>query len=414
MPLAPRTLPNTYFFTNLLNKFITSKFMFKNLLGQFLGDLDRGSIKFVFDDGYNFSFNGKHAGPDAIIHIHSIKFIRRLITRGYLGLAEGYIAKDWSTSSLSSVFEFGTANENVLVSKLSGKIIENIADKIKYLKRKNTISGSKKNIADHYDLGNEFFASWLDPTLTYSSGIYDDFETTSLEHAQINKFRRIANTLNLKKGQKVLEIGCGWGGFLEFAASEIGVNITALTISEAQYRFVKNRIDSNNISQNATVILEDYRHHKGSYDKIVSIEMLEAVGEQYWQEYFSLIANNLVKGGEALLQVITIPDDIFAAYRKNVDFIQKYIFPGGMLIPPSRISQHSSLAGLKGQEFYYFNLSYSKTLDTWRETFMSSWDQIKKLGFDENFKRMWEYYLAYTSAGFKSGLTGVGHFHFIK
>ena len=149
-------------------------------MGQFLGDLDRGSIKFVFDDGYSFSFNGKQVGPDAIINIHSIKFIRRLITRGYLGLAEGYIAKDWSTPSLSNVFEFGTANENVLVAKLSGKIIENIADKIKYLRRKNTISGSKKNIADHYDLGNEFFASWLDPTLTYSSGIYDDVKATSL------------------------------------------------------------------------------------------------------------------------------------------------------------------------------------------------------------------------------------------
>ena len=384
------------------------------LLRGLLSTIESGKISFIFENGHKIEFNGDVAGPEAIINVHSLNCLQRLATAGYLGLAEGYMAKEWTTPSLPTLFEFGTANEEILDKYLTGGKFSIWLNKISNLLRKNTRTGSKRNIADHYDLGNTFFAKWLDPSLTYSSALFESGVDQSLAVAQNNKYRLILDTLGIQEHHHVLEIGCGWGGFSEFAARETGAQINAVTVSTKQRDYALQRIKTAGLSKQVKILLQDYRDIEGKFDKIVSIEMLEAVGEEYWPIYFQTLSAHLAENGMAVIQVIIIPDEKFEDYRNTVDFIQKYIFPGGMLICPGKIKENCLATGLQLTNQYMLGKSYAQTLDLWRVAFLKNWHEIAPLGFDDRFKRMWDYYLVYTSAGFKSGSINVGQFCLTK
>jgi cyclopropane-fatty-acyl-phospholipid synthase len=388
--------------------------MIKILLRRLLVNIKSGKITFVFDNGYKMVFSGEAVGPEGVINVHSIKGLQRLGTAGYLGLAEGFLAREWTTPSLPNLFAFGTENQASLDKSLTGGRLVSWVNEFSRLFRKNTRVGSRKNIADHYDLGNSFFAKWLDPSLTYSSALFEDNEYQSLEVAQKSKYCRILNKLDIKANQTVLEIGCGWGGFAEICARNTGAKISAVTISKEQHDFASRRFEKVGLGQKVEVLLQDYRDIKGKFDRIVSIEMLEAVGEEYWSTFFQKLSDNLTEGGMAMIQVITLPDEQFEDYRSTTDFIQKYIFPGGMLICPAKIKEHSLAANLRLKNEFMMGKSYAQTLDLWRDNFLRNWQKISTLGFDERFKRMWEYYLVYTSAGFKAGAIDVGQFCFSK
>ena len=258
-------------------------------------------------------------------------------------------------------------------------------------------------------MGNDFYKLWLDSSMTYSSGFYED-PGSSLEEAQLKKYRRIIKTLGIKSNHRVLEIGCGWGGFAELVAKETGAKVTGITISGEQFDYACNRIQKAGLNNNAKIQLSDYREVSGTYDRIVSIEMLEAVGEAYWPDFFNTIAKNLAPCGKAIIQVIFVPDKRFANYRKKTDFIQRHIFPGGMLISPKMMEKQAQKVGLGVSECFSFGSSYGTTLDRWHDRFIDNWRQIEALGFDGRFKRLWEYYLNYTAAGFQAGTINVGQF----
>lgn len=392
-----------------LNKAATER-IFRKLTG----DLDSGSIAFKFDDGYRIDCGSGKPGPQAVMNIHSLHAVRRLVTGGYVGLAEGYMAGDWTTPSLPAVFDFGTANRASLDRTLSGSLTARLALAFSHGQRRNSRSGSRRNIAEHYDIGNDFFEIWLDPSMTYSSALYLGETGETLFDAQRNKYRRIVKELNIQPDETVLEIGCGWGGFAEFTARETGAHVTAITLSQEQHDYAERRIADAGLSKRVDVVLVDYRDVTGHFDHVVSIEMLEAVGQQYWPAYFKALANRLRAGGSAMIQVIVVPDDRFERYRNSVDFIQRYIFPGGMLLSPGKITEHGQAAGLTVEDVHMFGQSYSRTLDEWRSVFEKRWADIEPLGFDDRFKRMWEYYLAYTSAGFRAGTIDLGQFRLIK
>ena len=386
----------------------------ETLLRHLLGEFERGKLSFVFDNGREVIFNSAGEGPVALIEVHSLKGLRRLVSGGYMGLAEGYMAGEWSSPSLPELFAFGTANQSLLDKRLSGGILIGLINKTSHIFRRNTREGSRRNISNHYDLGNAFFSEWLDPSLTYSSAIFNNTGQQTLKNAQENKCLRIINELGIKENDHILEIGCGWGGFAEYTARKTGAHITAITISKEQYEYSLRRIENSGLNNRVDILLQDYRDIEGEFDKIVSIEMLEAVGEAYWPEYFQTLSNHLTKDGKAMIQAITIRDDQYFDYRRTVDFIQKYIFPGGMLICPTKINELSLAADLEVTNDYMMGESYAKTLDLWRESFLENWKKIADLGFDERFKRMWNYYLVYTSAGFKAGEIDVGQFCLTK
>ena len=388
-------------------------FLADKILKRLTRFISKGSITFYYKDSAPIICNSGYAGPNAIIEIKSYRFLKRTLAGGYLGIAESYINGEWSSPSRSTVFEFGAANLEEFDRSITANSVVKFMNFMIGLTNINTKRGSKRNIANHYDLGNDFFSEWLDESMTYSSGIHLNVNMT-LEQAQVIKYQRIIEKLNIKSSDKVLEIGCGWGGFAEYAGKKTGAKITGITISKEQLIYSSKRIKKSGLSDIVEIKLQDYRDVTGTFDKIVSIEMLEAVGESYWPKYFQTLSTLLGSKGNAMVQVITIPDDYFNFYKSGTDFIQKYIFPGGMLICPNSISILSKLAGLNLTEAYYFGQSYAKTLEEWQERFQKAWHKLEKLDFDERFKRIWEYYLDYTSAGFKSGCTDVGQFHFTK
>jgi cyclopropane-fatty-acyl-phospholipid synthase len=293
-----------------------------------------------------------------------------------------------------------------LTRLVQGNPLVSIVNFIGHLLNGNSKQGSQRNIHAHYDLGNAFYARWLDPSMTYSSA---RFETPgqSLSAAQHNKYASLARSIDLQSGQSVLEIGCGWGGFAEFAAKEVGARITGITISQAQHDFAKKRLFDAGLADKADIQLIDYRDVKGAFDKVASIEMFEAVGEKYWPTYFNKIHDILAPGGQAGLQIITIKDELFADYRSRADFIQKYIFPGGMLPSEKRLRQETDKAGLEWRNISRFGQDYADTLVQWGERFQAAWDEIKPLGFDERFRRLWQFYLSYCEAGFRTERTNV-------
>jgi len=366
-----------------------------------LKKIDYGSLKLINYDGQVFHFGNLENEFTADIKINNSKFYFNIILGGSSALGEAHMSKDFYSTNLTNLIEL-TARNIKLVHSFSGSLrIQKIKNFIKKVFASNTKSKSLKYISKHYDLGNSFFSKWLDKSLTYSSAVYEN-PNDSLEQAQKNKYQKLIDLLEVKDGNKVLEIGCGWGGFSEYLAKNYNVTIDCITISKKQFEFTKNRINDAGLNNKVNVMFLDYRDLKEKYDRIASIEMIEAVGEKYLDKYFDTIKKSLNANGSAAIQGITIRDDLFERYRSSEDFIQKYIFPGGFL--PSlgfmkSLIKKNNLSLLKVNSY---SNDYAKTLVIWRENFLKVWSNIAPLGFDENFKRMWEFYLSYCEAGFKS------------
>jgi cyclopropane-fatty-acyl-phospholipid synthase len=326
----------------------------------------------------------------------------RLMRAANVGWAEGYLADEWDSPDVTALLEVIARNADRMRDLYEGNSWSKLANRVLHVFNRNTRAGARRNIMAHYDLGNAFYQRWLDPSMTYSSA---KFETPSddLSVAQRNKYLSLARRIELKPEHSLLEIGCGWGGFAEFAAKEIGCRITGITISREQFDFARQRLFKQGLADKAEIKLEDYRDTQGTFDRVASIEMFEAVGETYWPAYFAKIRERLAPLGQAGLQIITIDDRYFSAYRTSVDFIQKYVFPGGMLPSMQVLRDQVARAGLSWRDETTFGLDYAQTLSSWRDRFMGAWDDIRTLGFDERFKRLWNYYLSYCEAGFRAG-----------
>jgi len=360
-----------------------------------------GSIQIEFSDGYIENIMAKKPGPKAMLKINKPNAAKEIIQGGSVAFAESYINKDISTDNLTNLIHYCALNNDQAESTFNISILKKIIHKVFHYKNKNTKNQAKKNISFHYDLGNKFYEYWLDKTMTYSSAIFNN-KSIELEAAQNNKYRKLAELSAIKNGDQILEIGCGWGGFAEFIGNNYDCNLTAVTISKEQYEYTKKRIFDANLSHKIEVLLCDYRNITGKFDKIVSIEMFEAVGKQYWNTFFKKIENILKPKGSISLQLITIDDNIYDVYKTNPDFIQKYIFPGGMLPSDKILKELINKTSLKINSIDSFSKDYAKTLNIWNKEFNKKWDKIEKLGFDENFKLLWNYYLSYCEGGFLS------------
>ena len=370
--------------------------------------LSIGNLDITFPEGDRHYFEGAQKGPEGHIHIHTQAGLLQIIKKGKLGFCEAYMSGDVTSQNIVNLIEMAVLNNQFIEDKLRMSALSWFTTKISHFRNRNSKTGSRRNIAYHYDLGNDFYELWLDKTMTYSSAVFED-ENTPLSDAQILKYRRLAEMAEIKDGDHVLEIGCGWGGFAEFAASTYDITLTCITISKEQYDFAKARIEKAGLEDRVTIKITDYRDLESqSFDKVVSIEMFEAVGMSYWPTYFNKVSDVLRKGGRAALQVITIVDHEFESYRTTPDFIQKYIFPGGMLPSMEKITPPIEAAGMKLREEKGYGLDYAKTLEAWRLDFLDKWPEISSTqGFDNKFKRMWELYLAYCEGGFKSGMIDV-------
>lgn len=348
--------------------------------------------------------------PETLVQIHSLRALWRLALAGSLGWAEGYLAGEWDTPDLSGFLTLAARNLQFKGSGAGdGAWLVRSFNRLMHGRNANTRAGSRRNIAAHYDLGNDFYGLWLDRGMTYSSALFaDDSET--LECAQNRKNRRICDMLALKPGSHVLEIGCGWGGLAEVAARDYGCRVTALTLSERQASYARARMESLGLSDRVDVRLQDYRDSDARYDAILSVEMFEAVGAENWGAYFATLRRCLRPGGRAAIQTITIDDRAFAGYERSADFIQRYIFPGGMLPSPSAFRAHAAAERLTIVDEFFFGASYAETIRRWARDFNRAWPSIARLGFDERFKRMWNYYLSYCEAGFTTKRTDVAHF----
>jgi cyclopropane-fatty-acyl-phospholipid synthase len=377
-------------------------------------NLRGGGLTIDLPDGRSIAFGDADVPLQARIVARDWGFAKRALTDGDIGFAEGYMAGEWETPDLSALLTLFSANIERTAKLLKGNVFARLAHLVRHWSRENTKAGSKKNIVAHYDLGNSFYERWLDPTMTYSSALFDP-PGLSLEAAQIEKYRAIARTLDLKPGERVLEIGCGWGGFAEIAAKEFGAHVTGLTLSNEQHDYAVARLARQGLGDRADIRLQDYRDVTGPFDKVASIEMFEAVGERYWPAYFSKVADVLRPGGRAALQIITIADELFEDYRTRADFIQRYIFPGGMLPSVVRLREETSRAGLAWDGARSFGLDYASTVAEWGRRFRTAWSEIKDLpGFDERFKRMWQFYLSYCEAGFRTQRTDVIQLGLVK
>ncbi|MAJ85446.1 MAG: SAM-dependent methyltransferase [Candidatus Pelagibacter sp.] len=377
-------------------KKISEKFVLNKLK-----TIKHGNLKLVNHDGCVFHFGDFESKLSADIKINNDNFYYNLILGGSSAFGEAHINKDFYSSNLTNLIELSAKNIKLIYSFSGSLKIQKVKNFIREIFASNTKSKSKKYISMHYDLGNQFFSEWLDPTLTYSSAIYRN-QSDNLENAQKNKYQRLIDLLKVKNGNKVLEIGCGWGGFSEYLAKNYDVSIDCITISKKQFEFSKEKIFKAGLNNKVNVKFLDYRDLNEKYDNIASIEMIEAVGKKYLNNYFSKIKNSLKIHGTSAIQGITISDHLFDRYKSNEDFIQKYIFPGGFLPSLSYIRNLAEKNRLDLVKVNTYSNDYAKTLSVWKENFFSSWEKIKPLGFDNSFKRMWEFYLSYCEAGFKS------------
>ena len=365
-----------------------------------LKNLQNGSLEVINCNGEQFLFGDLNNTLKAKIIIKTPALTYNLIKGGSIGFAECYMRGEFETPNLSNLIEIMARNIKI-VYKFSGLLDLPLINFFKNRFIKNTKNRSKENIAKHYDLGNDFFSLWLDETLTYSSAIFDDY-SLDLPRAQNNKYQKLINLIKPNPGDKVLEIGCGWGGFAEYLGKNYDVKLDCITISQKQYEFAKQRIHNCGLNEKINIEIKDYRDLRGQYNSIASIEMIEAVGQNYLESYFNTIKNNLTPGGTAAIQAITIDDSLFDRYKNRQDFIQKYIFPGGFLPSKQSLKKYAESNHLNFNEYNSYAVHYSKTLAMWRETFNQKWELIKNQGFDLTFKRMWEFYLSYCEAGFKS------------
>lgn len=364
--------------------------------------LRRGRLDFVMPDGRRFRVEGAEPGPVAEIVVQDSDIFARLIREGDLGFAEAYLDGGWSSPDLQAVMDLIQTGNNDVYDSFPGMGLVRAFEKLRFWLHSNSKRQAKKNIAAHYDLGNSFYRLWLDDSMTYSSALFRSGQE-SLEKAQEQKYASMVDQMGAKAGDHVLEIGCGWGGFAEYAAGRRGLKVTGLTISQAQYDYAVARMARAGLSDRVEIKLQDYRDETGVYDGIASIEMFEAVGEKYWSVYFNTLRERLKPGRQATLQIITIADDRFDLYRKGVDFIQKYIFPGGMLPSPAALKAEIARAGLKFQGSIEFGQSYSQTLRRWHDTFNERWAEVQRLGFDDRFRRMWNLYLTSCAGAFAGG-----------
>ena len=373
---------------------------FNNVLNLLKG-LEQGSLEIELPDTQVFSIKGQANGPDACIKIVNNEFFARLVREGENGFCESYLDGWWTTPDLITLLDVLLLNGDLFGSKLPGANVLRFYERIRHWLRSNSKAQAKRNIAYHYDLGNDFYTKWLDETMTYSSALFETGKE-SLSEAQAKKYKLLCENLSLNPSDHVLEIGCGWGGFAEYAIKNYGVAVTGLTISKEQLEYSQKRSFEAGLGEKANFVMRDYRDERGTYSAIASIEMFEAVGEKYWPHYFNTVRDRLVDRGKAALQIITIGDEFFPHYRKNVDFIQKYIFPGGMLPSENALQEQISKAGLNKIKIDNFGQSYSKTLRIWHTQFNSVWTEIAPLGFDDRFKRMWNFYFASCAAFFLS------------
>jgi cyclopropane-fatty-acyl-phospholipid synthase len=377
-----------------LNK-ISDKLVF-----NFLSKIDYGYLEIKTFDGELLKFGNQEEPLSANIIIKKPNFNYNLIRGGSIGFAESYMRGEFETDNLSNLIEL-TARNIKIIHRFSGLLDVPVINFIKNKIIKNTKSRSKENIAKHYDLGNEFFALWLDDTLTYSSAIFNE-NSKNLSEAQNNKYQKLIDLIRPKNGDKVLEIGCGWGGFAEYLGKKYDVKLDCITISKKQFEYAKERIHKCGLNEKVNIEIKDYRDLQGKYNSIASIEMIEAVGLNYLDGYFKTIKDNLSGGGKAAIQAITIDDNLFDRYKNKQDFIQKYIFPGGFLPNKNSINRYVSDNGLTINSYISYADHYANTLEIWRNEFVSKWELIKNQGFDLKFKKMWEFYLSYCEAGFKS------------
>lgn len=383
------------------------------ILSLLLRNVKSGQIQLALPDGEILTFGRKSPDGPAVLKVHNMSFFNRTLRQGAMGFAESYMDGEWSSPDLAKLLILLNSNMTMLQQSIGKNRFTQWINRIIHILRPNTREGAKRNIHAHYDLGNEFYALWLDATMTYSSALFRDSQQT-LRDAQNEKYRALAASTDIGPDDHVLEIGCGWGGFAEFAAREIGCKVTGITISNEQLAFAKNRIAMAGLQDKVDFKFCDYRDLTEKYDRIVSIEMFEAVGESYWPTYFDQVHACLKPGGKAGLQIITIAKERFDSYRKKTDFIQRYIFPGGMLPSPERLDGEFANADLKLVAREDFAADYARTLAEWRHRFLEVWPEVQALGFDARFRNMWEYYLAYCEAGFTTRSIDVSHFTLMR
>ncbi|HEY1449209.1 MAG TPA: cyclopropane-fatty-acyl-phospholipid synthase family protein, partial [Caulobacteraceae bacterium] len=365
-----------------------------------------GSLTFVLPSGRDLRIEGPELGPDGRLIVHDFRFVSRVLASADIGFAEGFMAGEWDTPDLADLLEAFSLNFDRLEKLATGSPFMRAVNGVANALHRNSRRGARRNIHAHYDLGNAFYARWLDPGMTYSSAWFER-PGQPLSEAQHHKYAALAKQIGLAPGRHVLEIGCGWGGFAEFAAREIGARVTGITLSRAQHDFARQRLYEQGLAERVDIRLMDYRDVEGKFDHVASIEMFEAVGEAYWPAYFAKVRDVLSPGGRAGLQIITIRNELFRVYRSRSDFLRKYIFPGGMLPSEARLREETDRAGLEWTAIIRFGQSYADTLAQWTASFENAWDEIRSLGFDERFRRLWRFYLSYCEAGFRAGRTNV-------
>jgi cyclopropane-fatty-acyl-phospholipid synthase len=378
------------------------------LILQMLRKLEHGALRLELPEGNTAHF-GDNSHP-VTLTLKNWEIFSASLKSGDIGFAETFIDGHWHTDNLPGLIEILVRNRHAVESVIYGTWWGSLLYRLKHLFNRNSRTGSRKNIHAHYDIGNDFYQLWLDPSMTYSSAVFSSGHADSLQEGQSAKYRRILNELQLQPGARVLEIGCGWGGFAELATRSAGAHVTGLTLSTEQLDYAHQRLAKAGVRDQVELLLQDYRDTDGQFDAIASIEMFEAVGEAYWPSYFECLARNLKPQGRACIQTIVIADELFGRYRKGTDFIQQYIFPGGMLPSPSVFRQHAEKHGLRVVNEFKFGLDYARTLHEWRLAFNEQMPRVREQGFDDRFLRTWEFYLAYCEAGFRAKSIDVAQF----
>jgi cyclopropane-fatty-acyl-phospholipid synthase len=367
-----------------------------------IGNPKFGAVTVILPNGRARTVGNSKTGEHAVLRLNNFKVITEAMRRGTVGFAAAYMNGDIEVDDLTALFRFFLQNRDMFESAGNGWFRRAATDLHYHMSRRNTLEGSKKNIAEHYDLGNDFYGEWLDPSMTYSSALFEGDATLGLEAAQTRKYEALARAAGMREGDHVLEIGSGWGGFASYAARTVGCRVTGLTISPAQLEIARRRIFEQGLAEKVSFRLQDYRDERGSYDRIASIEMFEAVGQKYWGAYFDTLRKCLRPGGTAGLQIITISEQGFGNYSRRPDFIQRYVFPGGMLPTPQILRTLGQEHGLSFLRERVFAQDYARTLAEWRDRFWASWEKLRPLGFDDRFKKLWEFYLHYCEAGFRA------------